>query len=234
MIDISKPHCSLVRVEKIISTELTKTYQIGHDLFQNDENKDYIQRVNRFNPNICECFYSSHVVIVEGDTEAIICREILNNHHGTEDIFVLNSGSKNNMSFFQRILNHFNIPYTVIHDSDYRHQYKDKELVLKLDGSPKDNSAWTLNQKIWDEIENGKEKGINVHRLVSVHDFEIENGYEYNKIEGKPLSAYKFAKQNSSNELPIFNFIYQIAHNKYEKDWSPSDFDVIPEPHMNE
>lgn len=154
-----------------------------------------------------------------------------NSCYDTHDVFVLNSGSKNNIPFFQRVFNHFNIAYTVIHDSDYRYQYSSGTRVLKEDGSPKNNSAWTLNQKIWDEIENGKTQGINVHRLVSVHDFESSNGYIYNKTDGKPLSAYKFACQDTLADSSIFKFIEQIVNNEYEQEWTPAEFNSIPEPY---
>jgi len=233
MIDISKPHCSLVRIEKINHNEKTKTYQIGHDVFQSGANKNYIQMVNRFDPNICECFYSSHVIIVEGDTEAIICREILDSKYRQKDIFVLNSGSKNNIPFFQRVLNHFHIPYTVIHDSDYRYLYNDGKIILNNDGqTKKKNSAWAINESIWQELEIGKEFGINVHRLVSVHSFEPCNGYTYSPVDGKPLSAYKFARENLNNEkVPIINFIEQIVMNDYKKDWTASEMESISEPY---
>lgn len=42
MVDISKPHSSLVRVIKD-ENEYTKTYQVGHNIFQSEENKDYVQ-----------------------------------------------------------------------------------------------------------------------------------------------------------------------------------------------
>ena len=202
MIDISKPHCSLVRTRKG-NDERTVTHQVGHDIFQSDANKDFVQMVNRFDPNVCEAFYASRVCLVEGDTEAIICRELLRAIHPDEDIFVLNTGSKTNIPFFQRILTHFSIPHVVIHDSDTRYAYEDRartRVRLKQDGDPRANSAWKLNDSIWNEIEAARVVGVAADRLVSVYDFEVENGYEMNADDGKPLSAYKFAISNEENK----------------------------------
>ena len=77
MIDISKPHSSLVRVIKN-EDETTETYQVGDDVFRNtEEKKERIQMINRFNPHVCESFYARKVIIVEGDTEAIVFRDLI-------------------------------------------------------------------------------------------------------------------------------------------------------------
>jgi len=234
MVDIAKPHCSLVRTCKL-DDERTVTHQVGHDIFQADANRDFVQMVNRFDPNVCEAFYASRVCLVEGDTEAIVCRELLRTNHPNEDIFVLNTGSKNNIPFFQRILTHFSIPYVVIHDSDTRYAYKDRartEVRTKNDGSPRANSAWTLNSSIWSEIEASRAADVGADRLVSVLDFEVANGYEMNSDDGKPLSAYKFSLENSTNvNLPIWKMIDEIASNTFTKEWTQEDLEQVPEPH---
>lgn len=233
MIDISKPHSSLVRVRKN-QDETTVSHQVGHSIFQDDVNKDYVQMINRFDPNVCEAFYASRICLVEGDTEAVICREFFTASHPTADIFILNTGSKNNMPFFQRILTHFCIPHVLIHDSDTRYAYEDRARATvrkKSDGNPRANSAWTLNCSIWAEIENARKKGVAVSRLVSVYDFESENGYEMDADLGKPLSAYKFAAENADKEeLPIRKFLEQIVSEDYSKDWTQAEIEQITEP----
>jgi predicted ATP-dependent endonuclease of OLD family len=207
MIDISKPHSSLVRIIKRENEE-TATHQVGHTLFQSDKFKDFIQMVNRYNPHVCETFYASNVLVVEGDTEAIVCREYLNEHHPESDIFILNSGSKNNIPFFQTILNHFSIDYGVLHDVDTRYIYTDSGRtthINKKDGTPKKNSAWTINQNISDELASAT--GNKANRWVSVFDFESNNGYQQDPDLGKPMSAYMFYKENKGKELPIFDVL---------------------------
>lgn len=215
MIDISRPHSSLVRIVKH-DDETTSTYQVGHTLFQSDEFKDFIQMVNRYNPHICETFYASNVLIVEGDTEAIICREYFKEHYPNNDIFILNSGSKNNIPFFQEILNHFSIDYGILHDSDTRYVYEDLErssVKKNKDGSPKNNSAWTINSNISDKLKTAKANKAN--RWISVYDFESANKYQYDANLGKPMSAYIFYKNNKGKNLPVFealnNFVDGIG-----------------------
>jgi predicted ATP-dependent endonuclease of OLD family len=233
MIDISKPHSSLVKIIKK-DDETTETHQVDDNIFMSDKNKDFVQMINRFNPNVCETFYSNNVIIVEGDTEAIIFREILKNNYPESDYFILNSGSKNNIPFFQRILNHFKISYIVIHDSDTRYIYKDKkkkEVKKNKDKSNAKNSAWTINKNIWEEIQNGKANGNDVKRIVSVYDFEWNSGYTYDPKLGKPLSAYNYAKQQiNTSENYAISVIKSIIENNFDKEWNQDDIEEIEEP----
>lgn len=186
MIDISKPHASLVRITKD-SNEFTKTYQVGDEVFQKEQNKQTVQMINRFNSFVCECFYTDRVILVEGDTEAIVFRDLLERFSPSSDIFVLNTGSKNNIPFFQEVLTRFEIPHWVIHDSD----------------SPDtgNGSAWTLNERIWDKILDARLVDPNLaNRRVMVSNFETANDYAYSPSLGKPLSAYQFAQAISSLE----------------------------------
>ena len=196
LIDMSREHTSLARFVKKENGE-TVIYQAGDNVFSKDEEtKDKVLMLNRFNPHICETFFSDEVILVEGDTEAIVLRGLIYEHYPNSDLFVLNTGTKNNIPFFIEVLSHFRINQHVIHDSDERYLYKDGERRLKKDGDPKANSAWTLNARIWDAMEIAKSTGAAVQRYVSVRNFEHSHDYSHDPDKGKPLSAYEFA-QNS-------------------------------------
>lgn len=222
LIDISKPHTTLVRLIRD-ENGVTNLFQVGEDLFSStNEIKNKVQMINRFDPNICESFFSDEVILVEGDTEAIVVREILERKYPDKDIFVVNTGSKNNIPFFQKIFNHFNIKQHIIHDSDTRYNYVksknddntiDYTLKTNNDGSPKNNSAWTLNQNIWDEVIAGNEFQNNLSkRYVSVYDFETSHNYQYDKDKGKPLSAFEYANElDLEGDASILKFIRMIC-----------------------
>lgn len=181
MVDISKPHSSLVRVTK--DGEHTKTYQVGDEVFQNTENKQIVQMINRFNSFICECFYADKAILVEGDTEAIVFRDLLERFAPKEEIFVVNTGSKNNIPFFQEVMTHFHIHHWVIHDTD----------------STDKTSAWTLNERIWEKVQAAQKIDQSLaNRRVMVKNFEEANGYTVNTSHGKPLSAFLFAQDIQS------------------------------------
>ncbi len=166
LIDVSREHTSLARFVKNQGGE-TVIYQAGDNVFSKDEDtKDKVLMLNRFNPHLCETFFSDEVILVEGDTEAIVLRGLISDHYPNSDLFVLNTGTKNNIPFFIEVLSHFKISQHVIHDSDERYLYTNGEIRLKIDGDPIANSAWTLNQKIWDAMEKAKESDVLIKRYA--------------------------------------------------------------------
>ena len=194
MIDISRPHASLIRAVKD-DDENTITYQVDEDIFARDEErKERVQMINRFNPHVCEAFYADDVILVEGDTEAIVYRDLLNRFYPDKEIFVLNTGSKNNIPFFQEILTKFRIKHCVIHDVD-----------TEFNADGRHNSAWTLNQRIWELVVQANQVQPGLSRRY-VHNANFENAHKYNLIGGKekPLQAYKFAQtiQNREGNIP--------------------------------
>ncbi|WLV25176.1 AAA family ATPase [Aciduricibacillus chroicocephali] len=186
MIDLSRDHTTLIRTE--IKNGETSVYQVKDNIFDKDE-KEQIKMLNNFNPYVCEAFFADHVVLVEGDTEAIVYREVLKNMV-EEDIvgiqnvpLIVNCGSKMNIPAFQKVLRHFNIPYFVIHDLDY---------TYKSNGHK--NAAWTLNERIYEEImEHNKEGKIKAKRYIMDRNFESQHNYEHTSSLGKPLSAHRLA-----------------------------------------
>jgi len=217
LIDMGREHTSLARFIKN-SDGKTEIYQAGDNVFScNDETKERVLMLNRFNPHICETFFSDEVILVEGDTEAIILRGLISDNYSDSDIFVLNTGTKNNIPFFIEVLSHFNIKQHVIHDSDERYLYTDGKIRLKKDEKPKSNSAWTLNQKIWDALVEARNSGASIRRYVSIRNFEHSHNYEHDAKLGKPLSAYEYAKTLDINDdsKSIVNFLRQILEVKY-------------------
>lgn len=123
MIDLSKPKSSIIRL--VNSSAGTKSYQINDQFLKdakgiatNDELKQEMYEVLRFNPYICESFYADEVLLIEGPTEEIISRAFLQEVPSDKTIFVLNCGTVNNIPFYQKIFSRFNIKYHVICDTD--------------------------------------------------------------------------------------------------------------------
>jgi putative ATP-dependent endonuclease of OLD family len=204
MIDISKPHSSLVRVIKN-TDESTEAYQVDDDVFRSDnEKKQRIQMINRFNPHICESFYAKKVIIVEGDTEAIVFRDLINRLFNQFEIYVLNAGSKNNIPFFQEIFTAFHIEHCVIHDSDSR-----------KNENGNDNSAWTLNGSIWDKVKDANERRIGLaRRYVHVSNFETAHGVKLTGKE-KPLKAYEYViTLNEDSDAACLKYLKDLLGDK--------------------
>lgn len=190
MIDISKPHSSLLRVTKD-DNENSFTFQVGQNLFAKDEDqKQRVQMINRFNPHICESFYVDKVLLVEGDTETIVYRDLLNRFYPDKEVFVLNTGSKNNIPFFQEVLTAFHIEHYIIHDID-------NEFSVNKNRNP----AWTLNQIIWDNVikSNSIKNGLSRRYLHNI-DFETAHGIKLSNGKDKPLKSYQFVSRIDGTE----------------------------------
>lgn len=214
LIDLSRAHTSLARFVKKDNGE-TAIYQAGDNIFAKDEEtKNKVLMLNRFNPHVCETFFANEVILVEGDTEAIVLRGLISDHYPSHDIFVLNTGTKNNIPFFIEVLSHFKICQHIIHDSDERHLYSAGTIQFRKDGvTPKSNSAWTLNKSIWDTMEIAKQTGTTIRRYVSIRNFEHSHNYKHDSEKGKPLSAFEYSKSLSitNNNISIVNFLNQIV-----------------------
>ncbi|WP_072680711.1 ATP-dependent endonuclease [Arcobacter sp. LA11] len=196
MIDISKDHSSLVRVAK--ENGMVRTYQADSILFNGNDNerRDRVIMINRFNPHICESFYADKVILVEGDTETIVYRDLLKRFYPNEEIFVVNTGSKNNIPFFQDVLTHFRVEHYVIHDVDTRTSIRDGREIT--------NSAWTLNERIWEKVENANniKNGLS-RRYVHQQNFEdahvrLDPSLDFSGKD-KPFKAYTFAQSIEQN-----------------------------------
>ncbi len=156
--------------------------------------------INRFNPHVCESFYAKKVIIVEGDTEAIVFRDLINRFYNQFEVYVLNAGTKNNIPFFQEIFTAFRIEHCVIHDSDTR---------LNENGNA--NSAWTLNTSIWEKVEiaNGRKNGL-ARRYVHTTNFESAHAVPLTGKE-KPIKAYEYAiALNENSNVPCLNYLKDL------------------------
>lgn len=196
LIDLSRNHTTLIRA--IMTKEGTKVHQVKSNLFEAEE-KETLKMLNSFNPYVCEAFFVDKVILVEGDTEAVVFRELLNKlvENGelklTEAPLIVNCGSKMNIPTFQKVLQHFNVKYFVIHD-------RDEETT----SSGTVSAAWTMNTKIDECIQNfNTVNPSSADKFVMYKNFEDAHDYTYNKSLGKPLSAFKLAQSWDISDTSI-------------------------------
>jgi len=221
IIDLSKSHTTLIRVVNH-SNNGTCVFQPPNTLFNKDERNRMIM-LNRFNPHVCEAFFADRVILVEGDTETIAVRTILERFKEEqvlkqlEHIHVVNCGSITNIPLFQKALNHFKITYYVLHDIDSK---KNK------DGTK--NSAWKINDEIWAEIE--KAENEEVRRFVFTLNFEDAHNYKPKEKLGKPFSAYQEVSKWDINDTskPIIKYLRVIfKKEKLEQKFSPDELEKL-------
>lgn len=228
MIDMTKDHTSLVRMVKKIGE--SHLYQIVKDDLKTSEQttqeqiKQKVHEVLRLNPFVCESFYADEVVLVEGDTEAVMWRAYLQEFNPSKDIFVVNCGTCNNIPFYQKIFSKFNITYSVICDTDH---LKKGDASTNRTGwdQQTENPTFTshIQKSIADQIVVDRANGLAKKFFVCAPTFEplheaLSEPFKYEKSgEGKPVSANLYwekivvAKDNPAfSEVPIIKYIKSI------------------------
>ena len=230
MIDITKEKSSLVRMVK--TEDATKLFQINDDFLKKskdiqtkEELKQEMNELLRFNPFICESFYSDEVILIEGPTEEIILRGYLTEVEINKDLFIVNCGTVNNIPFYQKIFSKFFIKYHVICDSDSSIHQGDDEYNLPIFSSGIQKSIYT-QFKMDKQIEDYKSG------LMQFHNETFEPAHKstsipkhlrlpdsYNDSDGKPFNANQYWKEvlspnindNDIELVPIVKFIKNIT-----------------------
>jgi putative ATP-dependent endonuclease of OLD family len=118
LIDVSKPHTTIVRIAND-GEGRGRTFATDKTLFTPDE-KQQLQMVRACHPTVNEFFFADHVFLVEGETEHAVLSVLLSRHPSEDhsSYHIVNCMGKGNLPMIARILNQFGAPYTVIHDSD--------------------------------------------------------------------------------------------------------------------
>ena len=230
MIDITKEKSSLVRMIK--TKDGTKLFQINDDFLKESkyiktkqELKQEMNEVLRFNPSICESFYSDEVILIEGPTEEIILRGFINEVNPLKDIFIVNCGTVNNIPFFQKIFSKFNIKYHVICDSDSAEiKERDEFGLIKFESG--------IQKSIYQQFNLDYHKESYTCGLFQIHDITFEPAHKcasipvelkysenFNDSDGKPFNANLFWKNvlhpnlqhKDILKVPIIKFINNIV-----------------------
>jgi len=195
MVDLSREHSSLVRLVPD-KNRGTACYQVDSSLFENGT-RNWLIMLKEFNSYVNESFFASYVFLVEGATEEIVIKILLDkiqeNTTLKQDILIINCNGKATIPHFQKILYHFKIPYVVFHDLDYR---------KNSDGT--NSPSWKINEKIWEGIQTAQNDGLEVKRYIFNPVFEKAHGYELQRGD-KPYTAYAEVKSwlTSWNSLEV-------------------------------
>jgi len=207
-IDLTKDHTTIIRIEKENEGNRTvKTFSTDSVNFS-DEEKENLKMLNYCNPYFNELFFAKINLLVEGETEFSVIKLLQQELGEFKEIHILNCIGKANIVTVSKILNHFKVPYRILHDSD------NPTILKRVSGVPVKvkNGAWTNNFKILEEANKGLEKGVDVKLFVSIPNFEGE----FLKTEGKnskPYEAWKFfnneMKTNINEDVDRFvKFLY--------------------------
>lgn len=183
-IDVSKPHTTIIRVEK--NEGATKIFSTEKAQFS-DKERERLQMIRNCHPTINEFFFANKVILVEGDTEQVTFSQVKE-----ERVTIINCRGKANIPMFEKILNRFGVEYIAVHDLDTPKSKRDGKFIK--------NSMWTINEKIIEEAN----KGLNGKVIVNIPDFERQF-FGYLQSGDKPYNAIlelqKEERRNVRDEL---------------------------------
>ncbi len=203
MIDLSKRNSTLIRMVR--NSDGTKLYQIKDDDLKEakgastiDELKQAMYEVLRFNPYICESFYADEVLLVEGATEEILMRGILQKLQSEKDLFIVNCGSVTNMPFYQKVYRKFSIKSHVICDTD-------GQTIGPIDCFGNSSFSAGIQKTIYEEHVANCEAVPRIGGLLRYHEETFEVAHQNTKVlqavrypidyegkHGKPFNANRY------------------------------------------
>lgn len=165
-IDVSRDNTTVVRVERdVIGSVIGTTIFRPDKVRLSEQDKELLKLLNRWDPYVGEFFFGRRNIIVEGDTEFSVFREIIdNNLEDYRGVHVIRARGKYIIPTIAKILNHFGSPYAILHDTD-------TPLLNGEKSHGKANPAWAANQKILDVVNEAPERA-RVRLAASIIDFE--------------------------------------------------------------
>lgn len=189
-IDFSRDNTSIVRVERNNDGKSfgTTIYRPTKAHLSEDE-REHLKLLNLCDPYVAEFFFGGRTIIVEGDTEYAAFQYVIQiEPEKFKDLHVVRARGKATIRSLCKILNQFEKPYAVLHDSD-------RPEVIK-NGKSSTNPAWTTNANIReiiaDEIQAEK-----VTLVASVPNFEEAYFGEEVKSD-KPFAAWQKVKTDKT------------------------------------
>lgn len=137
-IDLSKDHTTIIRVDSAPGerAHVISTDRVSFDAVE----RERLQMIRACNPVVNEFFFYDDIVLVEGATEQVALLHVA--RQLGREVHVINCLGKANLPLFARILNHFQVPYAVVHDADTP--------FVKTRTGYRRNAMWTMNTSIRD------------------------------------------------------------------------------------
>ncbi len=179
LISLEKDNTTIVRVEKRADGKISGTTIFRSDRMQfSDDDRESLRALNVFNPHLAEMFFARQTLIVEGDTEVTVLREMFKKVGVNDNILVVNAGGKSTIPLLIRLLTHFGAPFTVLHDLDQEEAVNGRA-----------NPAWTANNSIKDAVEEARSK-VRVKHTVAYKNLE-QALFEESITNDKPYNALR-------------------------------------------
>ncbi|MFH1564712.1 MAG: AAA family ATPase [bacterium] len=199
---------------------LHQVFRVKKDKLQNTEvyyftKKDNINKnrlVQEFNADNLEMFFADKVIVVEGVSDRILIRGLINKFYkGEKEIKVVSVSGKNNIDIYMRLMEIFKIPYLILLDVDALYglgvgvirEYLSAENFkpFKIKRNKKFRSRRRRQQLSGSALRQIEE--LKKHHIYILPNGAIEDNYprKYQRRDTKPLNALYAASQITSDDF---------------------------------
>ena len=154
-LDLSQKHNTIVRVTKD-SDRNVEISQATNDLFDGLDDQSEGQRLQliaKFHPTVNEVFFAKRVALFEERSALATIERVaeltgLFDHYPglRHDVTLVDCEGKNCIPLFQKVLNHFRIPYIIIHDEDRNSEAesRNEEIQMLLSATDTQNQRYMI------------------------------------------------------------------------------------------
>jgi hypothetical protein len=174
----------------------------------------------QFDQSLAEMFFGGYPIVVEGDTEyAAFAKLMLTN--GMEypidaRPLIVRARGKEIIPTIIRILCHFGVPFSVMHDSD----------SPKTKDGTKASSAWSANTRINAEVRNVRSKNLRVVHRISIPDFERYHGLP-EALSDKPFNIWTEIATNGAVAASIRKIFDELISDSSIEGPFDGDFESV-------
>jgi len=189
-VDPTLDHTTIVRLERTDSTLTPRTFRTDSAKLSGEE-RDQLKQLMHFDTGLAEMFFGGYPIVIEGDTEFAAFSESMRLDPSFLPVdrrpVLIRARGKDSIVLVVRVLRHFRVGFSVLHDSDGPRTIKGTK-----------SSAWEANSRIYAELVAAhRDDKLRVIHHVSVPDFERECGLTPHGKD-KPWWAFKSVREDAT------------------------------------
>jgi len=182
-VDPLEDHTTIVRLDRPEAHQPPHVYRADEMRFT-EPDRENLKSLLAFDTGVAEMFFGPKVVIVEGDTEcaafAAVMEQVPDQFPAADRPLILRARGKAMIPILIRMLTHFKVDFTVLHDVD----------APRTVGGARVNGMHTFNSTICAAVAEAQAAGLRVNHSCSCPDFELHHSIETSGKD-KPFEAWR-------------------------------------------
>jgi predicted ATP-dependent endonuclease of OLD family len=214
-IDPLKDHTTIVRLHRVDAHLPPNIYRSEKIKFTEEEMEN-LKALMLFDSNVSEMFFGGHIVIVEGDTEFAALHEAMRINEARFPIdqrpLIIRARGKATIAILIRILAHFKIDFSVLHDID----------SPKTKDGKRASPAYSTNKNIADTISAARAEGVSIVYRCSCPNFEQHHKMSLPKKD-KPFESWKAVRDDETVRGSILNLLQILINKSVDTELPPQD-----------